>query len=122
MAMFLVCALVLVRVLRPAERDLLTGLVLTFTFYAFFGASADHSWGYRHAFPVLGSAALLAASATMSLAGQRGGALVQRIVFASAVVAILIQLPVRASQLERSARTRSTTIRGSPAIAGLPGN
>jgi hypothetical protein len=107
MALFLVVAMIVVRSLKPAERDLLAGLVLTFAFYALFGERDGHDWGYRHIYPVLGSAALLAGSATVTVAGQRGGALVSRLVMVSVAVALLVQLPLRAVRAERAARPRA---------------
>ncbi len=114
MALFLVTAVLLIRVLRPAERDLLTGLALTVVFYTVFGASGDHVWEYHQLFPVLGSAALLAASATVTLAAQRGGALVPRLVVVSTGVALMIQLPLRARHVERSTRSASTGLESRP--------
>jgi hypothetical protein len=111
MALFLIASVLLVRSLKPAERDLMAGLVLTLAFFFIFGANDGPNWGYQHVYPVLGSAALLAASATVTLAGQRGGALVPRIVAASAAVALLIQLPVRAAQAERSMRPSPPVVR-----------
>jgi hypothetical protein len=104
MAVFLVMSLLLVRSLKPAERDLMAGLMLTFAFFFMFGATDGPNWGYWHAYPVLGSAALLASSATVTVAGQRGGALIPRLVAVSAAVALLIQLPLRAAQSERLMR------------------
>jgi hypothetical protein len=113
MALFLVASVLLVRSLRPAERDLMAGLVLSLAVFFLFGATDDRAWGYQHVYPVLGSAALLAASATVSLAGQRGGALVPRLVAASAAAALLIQVPVRAARAERS-------MRPSPPVVSTP--
>jgi hypothetical protein len=106
MALFLVAALLLVRSLKPAERDLLAGVVLTFGFFMIFPEADGHAWGYRRAYPVLGSAALLAASATATIATQRGGALVSRLVMASTALALLVQLPLRAVQAERTTHPR----------------
>jgi hypothetical protein len=111
MALFLVASVLLVRSLKPAERDLMAGVVLTLAFFFMLGANDGPGWGYQHVYPVLGSAALLAASATVSVAGQRG-ALVPRLVAASAAVALLIQLPVRATHAERLMRPRPAEVRG----------
>jgi hypothetical protein len=117
MALFLVASILLVRSLKPAERDLAAGIVLTLAFFLILRANDGPSWGYQHVYPVLGSAALLAASATVSVAGQRG-ALVPRLVAASAAIALLIQLPVRATHAERLMRPRPPAVRG-PSEASL---
>jgi hypothetical protein len=106
MALFLVAAALLVRSLKPAERDLLAGLVLTFAFYFVFHETSGDDRNYRHLYPVLGSAALLAASATVRVAAQRGGTLVPRLVIASTAVALLVQLPLRMVQAQRATRPR----------------
>ncbi len=127
MALFVAAALLLVRVVKPAERDLMAGLILMFAFYFMFGGTDGHNWGYRHLYPALGTAALLAASATVAIAGQRGGALVSRLVVVSAAMALLIQLPLRAIQAGRAthagalaSRLRSTPTLDQPRAAPKP--
>ncbi|MFN2565745.1 MAG: hypothetical protein ABR499_12175 [Gemmatimonadaceae bacterium] len=115
MALFLVAAFFLLRSLKPAERDLMAGLVLTVAFYVLFPQNQGHGWGYRYAFSVLGNAALLAASATVGLAGK--GAPARRLVALSAAAAILVQLPLRSFQAERFVRPYAATL---DYIAGLP--
>jgi hypothetical protein len=103
MALFLVAAFFLIRSLKQAERDLMAGIVLTFAFYFAFPSTQGHGWGYRYLYSVLGSAALLAASATVALTGPTG-ALVRRLVVASSVAALVVQLPIRLFQAERFVR------------------
>ena len=110
MALFLIAAFFLVRSMKQAERDLMAGLVLTFAFYFVFPQNQGHGWGYRYFYSVLGSGALLAASATVALAGPTG-AVVRRLVVASAVATLLVQLPLRAIQAERFARPYAATLR-----------
>jgi hypothetical protein len=119
MALFLVSALLHVRSLKPAERDLWSGIVLTLAFHAVF-ASGDHVLGYGAGFAVLGAAALLAASATVTVAGQRG-ALMPRLVALSTVLTLLVQLPLRATQAQSALRHATSTIHdGAPAGATTP--
>jgi hypothetical protein len=111
MALFLITALWLVRSLKPAERDLMAGLVLTFAFYFLFLHTQGHGWGYRYLYPVLGNAVLLAASATVTIGSQLGGALVARLVAVSTALALMVQLPLRARQAERVVRPYAATLR-----------
>ncbi|MFN2565311.1 MAG: hypothetical protein ABR499_09925, partial [Gemmatimonadaceae bacterium] len=108
MALFLVVAVIVVRSLKPAERDLMAGLVLTIALYFLFPQNQGHGWGYRYAHSVLGNAVLLAASATVALAGQ--GTLVRRLVVVSATAAIIVQLPLRSVQAERFVRPYAATL------------
>ena len=116
MALFFVAALFVVRSLKPAERDLMAGLLLTFAFYFLFPENQGHGWGYRYVYSALGSAALLAASATVALTGH-WGAVGQRLVLASVAVAALVQLPLRSIQAERVVRPYAATLAH---IARLP--
>jgi hypothetical protein len=109
MAIFLVAAFFLIRSLKQAERDLLAGIVLTFAFYFLFPKNQGHGWGYRYMYSVLGSAALLAASAAVSLAGPTG-IVVRRLVATSVVAALLAQLPLRSVQAERFVRPYAATL------------
>jgi hypothetical protein len=109
MALFLVAAFFLIRSLKQAERDLMAGIVLTFAFYFLFPQNQGHGWGYRYFYSVLGSASLVAASATVALAGPTG-ALVRRLVTASSVAALVVQLPLRLIQAERFVRPYAATV------------
>jgi hypothetical protein len=109
MALFLIAAFLLVRSLKQAERDLMAGIVLTFAFYFMFPQNQGHGWGYRYLYSVLGSAALLAASATVALSGPTG-AVVRRLVVASSAAALLVQLPLRSLQAEHFVRPYALTL------------
>lgn len=110
MALFLVAALFLVRSMKGAERDLMAGVILTFAFYFLFPRNQGHGWGYRYLYSVLGSAALLSASATVALTAA-GGIAVRRLVVASSVLALAVQLPLRSIQTERFVRPYAATLR-----------
>jgi hypothetical protein len=109
MALLLVAAVFLLRSLKQAERDLMAGIVLTFAFYFLFPQNQGHGWGYRYLYSVLGSAALLAASATVALTGPTGG-VIRRLVIASSVVALVVQVPLRLLQAERFVRPYAATL------------
>jgi hypothetical protein len=109
MALFLVAAFFLIRSLKQAERDLMMGIVLTFAFYFLFPQNQGHGWGYRYFYSVLGSASLLAASATVALGGQTG-TIVRRVVIASSIAALFVQLPLRLAQAERFVRPYAATV------------
>jgi hypothetical protein len=109
MALFLVAAFFLIRSLKQAERDLMAGIVLTFAFYFLFPQNQGHGWGYRYFYSVLGSASLVAASATVALAGP-AGALVRRLVVASSLAALFVQLPLRLVQAERFVRPYAAAV------------
>jgi hypothetical protein len=109
MALFLIAAFFLIRSMKEAERDLMAGLVLTFAFYFLLPQNQGHGWGYRYLYSVLGSAALLAASATVTLTAA-GGAPLRRLLVSSAVVALAVQLPLRARQTERFVRPYAATL------------
>jgi hypothetical protein len=109
MALFLVASFLLIRSLKQAERDLMAGIVLSFAFYFVFPNNQGHGWGYRYLYSVMGSAALLAASATVALAGP-AGAVVRRLLVASSVAALFVQLPLRLLQAERFVRPYAATL------------
>lgn len=109
MALFLIAAFFLIRSMKQAERDLMAGLVLTFAFYFLFPQNQGHGWGYRYLYSVLGSAALLAGSATVTLTAA-GGAPLRRLLVASAIVTLAVQLPLRSLQTERFVRPYAATL------------
>jgi hypothetical protein len=109
MALFLIAAFFLIRSMKEVERDLMAGLVLTFAFYFLFPETQGHGWGYRYVYSVLGNAVLLAASATVALTGAAGTPL-RRLLVASAVLALAVQLPLRARQTERFVRPYAATL------------
>ena len=86
------------RSLKAAERDLAAGLALAVIAHIALGGGGRYALGSGYLYPLLGNAALLAGSATGILGAQRGGRLVPRLVTASAVAALLVQLPLRLAQ------------------------
>lgn len=85
-------------------RDLALGLCATFGFYFFFASHQGHGWGYRYLYGVLGNLALVAAAGVPLLARAAGARVAGRLVAASLLVSLLVQLPLRSMQAERFVR------------------
>ncbi|MGI8546244.1 MAG: hypothetical protein ACR2M1_02755 [Gemmatimonadaceae bacterium] len=106
----LVVILALVAVVRwrklgTTERDLAVGLVLTAAFFTLFPLTQGHGWGDRYIYSALGNLMILAAVAGGDLAEEGLGMVrVGRLVAASTLVALLIQVPLRAVQVEHFVR------------------
>ena len=92
------------RRLETAERLLAAGVALSFAFFYWFASTQGHGWGYRYTFPVLGNLVLLAALGTDMLTNALGRVVVRRVLVASLVLTALVQLPLRAWQVERYVR------------------
>lgn len=92
------------RSLPPMEQLLGAGIVLSLVFFLFFPSTQGHGWGYRYTYAVLGNMALLAATGVEMLRKSLGRTVVRRAVVASVLVTIMIQIPVRAWQVERYVR------------------
>jgi hypothetical protein len=92
------------RRMRPFERDLLAGIVLTAAFYVAFRASQGHGWGYRYIYNVLGSLVLLAVAGIMEIRSRCGSIRMERLVAASLLVTVAFQWPLRGRQIERFVR------------------
>jgi hypothetical protein len=88
------------RAMAPIVRDLALSVFLTLGFYFFIGFDQGQGWGYRYAYPVLGNLTLLAGQGWSVLSEDwkrtTGGALVG----ASLLIAVTVQLPLRAMQVE----------------------
>jgi hypothetical protein len=102
--MLVVAALVQARRLTPPMRDLAWGVLLTIVFYAFFPATQGHGWGYRYAYQVLGSLALLGAAGITPLVDALGSRRASLLVGASLIVGLVAQLPHRLMDTERFVR------------------
>jgi hypothetical protein len=100
-----------VRRLGPVLTDVALGVALTLGFYLFFPLTQGHGWGYRYAYQVLGSLALLAAAGTPALAAAAGAKRAQGLLAASFVTALVIQVPVRVWQGERFSRPYAAAYR-----------
>jgi hypothetical protein len=104
MAIALLWVAVSWRSLSSVERLLGAGVVLSFLFFLFFPSTQGHGWGYRYTYAVLGNMALLAVTGVARLRETLGRVFVRRAVVASILVTIMIQIPVRAWQVERYVR------------------
>jgi hypothetical protein len=92
------------RSLSPMEKLLVPSVALSFLFFIMFPSTQGHGWGYRYIYATLGNLVLLGAVGTDALAASLGSAFVKRLVVASLVVTAAIQLPIRATQIERYVR------------------
>ena len=109
-------ALALVGVVRarrldPLLGDLALGVVLTLGFYFFFPLTQGHGWGYRYAYQILGSLALLAAAGLSLLVSAIGARHTQALLAASFALALLVQVPLRFVQGERFIRPYAAAYR-----------
>jgi hypothetical protein len=85
-------------------RDLGWGIAITLAFYTFFPRTQGHGWGYRYAYQVIGSLALLAAAGSAPLREALGRVRATRLLVASFIVALVVQLPIRIIDVERFIR------------------
>ena len=99
------------RRLDPLSGDLALGVLLTLGFYFFFPLTQGHGWGYRYAYQVLGSVALLAAMGAPSLVEAVGARRAQGLLIASFALAVLVQVPMRFLQGERFVRPYAAAYR-----------
>jgi hypothetical protein len=99
------------RRLDPVLRDLASGVLLTLAFYFFFPLTQGHGWGYRYAYQVLGSLALLAAAGAPTLLSAVGARRAQLLLAASFVLALGVQVPLRFRQSERFIRPYAAAYR-----------
>lgn len=100
----LLVALFAWRRLGVTERDLATGLLLTFAFYLLFPANQGHGWGYRYIYGALGNVVLLAAAGASIAARQVPRERLCALIAASLLVTVVVQLPLRFRQIERFVR------------------
>ena len=99
------------RRLDPLLGDLALGVLLTLGFYFFFPLTQGHGWGYRYAYQVLGSLALLAAAGAPALVAAVGARRAQGLLLASFAAALLVQVPLRFLQGERFVRPYAAAYR-----------
>ena len=90
--------------LTTTEQCLALGIVLSFGFFLFYPLTQGHGWGYRYTYPVLGNMALLGASGMARMGAALGRRTTQRLLLASTLVTVFVQLPLRAWQIERYVR------------------
>jgi hypothetical protein len=99
------------RRLGPVMTDVALGVAFTLAFYLFFPLTQGHGWGYRYAYQVLGSLALLAAAGTPSLVAAMGARRAKGLLVASFATAVLVQIPLRFVQGERFIRPYAAAYR-----------
>ncbi|HEX7940707.1 MAG TPA: hypothetical protein VF488_02845, partial [Gemmatimonadaceae bacterium] len=88
----------------PVIVDLAAGVVVTLLFFMFFPSTQGHGWGYRYAFQVLGSLALIAAEGVPTFVSALGERRAQRWLVAECALALVVQIPLRLVQTERFIR------------------
>jgi len=101
--------LALIVVLRPWKPpavivDLAIGAGMTLVFFSFFPSTQGHGWGYRYAFQVLGSLALIAAEGVPVVARAIGASRTRAWMATGLALAVVVQLPLRLLQTERFVR------------------
>jgi hypothetical protein len=104
MLALVVLALARLPQLPAVYTDLALGVLLTCGLYLLFPATQGHGWGYRYAFQLLGSLALLGAAGLASLQDVLGARRAWRLLQGALLVAVFIQLPLRLRQTERFVR------------------
>jgi hypothetical protein len=107
--------LALVVVLRPWRSpavivDLSLGVMLTLVFFAFFPSTQGHGWGYRYAFQVIGSLALIAAEGVPVVASAFGAWRTRAWLATGLALALVVQLPLRLVQTERFVRPFAASV------------
>jgi hypothetical protein len=88
----------------PVIVDLAAGVVITLLFFMFFPSTQGHGWGYRYAFQVLGSLALIAAEGIPPLVRALDARHARGWLVAGVAIALVVQLPLRLVQTERFVR------------------
>jgi hypothetical protein len=95
----------------PVITDVALGVAGTLLFYLFFPLTQGHGWGYRYAYQVVGSLALLAAAGTPWLVAATGARRAQGLLVTSFATALLVQVPLRFVQGERFIRPYAAAYR-----------
>jgi hypothetical protein len=90
-------ALLRFRHLDRPQRDLAWGLILAVAFYSCFSLGQGHGWGYRYLHPYLGNLVLLAVTGSRMMANASPDSYprVRRLLVASTLLAIIVQIPFR---------------------------
>jgi hypothetical protein len=97
---------VLLRLWRsaPVIVDLGLGVLVTLVFFSLFPSTQGHGWGYRYAFQILGSLALIAAEGAPAMSSVFGESRARAWLAAGLAFALAVQLPLRLVQTERFVR------------------
>jgi hypothetical protein len=98
------CVFLRVRRSPPVIVDLALGVVLTLVFFASFPSTQGHGWGYRYAFQVVGSLALIAAEGVSTVSSVLGARRTRAWLATGLALALVVQLPLRLVQTERFVR------------------
>ena len=99
-----VAALCQPRRLGAPLADLAWGVLITLGFYLFFPSTQGHGWGYRYAYQVLGSLALLGAAGIVPLVEAMGRRRAQLLVATALLLAVVLELPARLRNTEHFVR------------------
>jgi len=104
MSLLAVVGLMRWRTMSPPLRNLALGLFFSLGFYLFVNVEQGHGWGYRYAYGVLGNLSLVAGHGwvTMREGWRRSRGLA--FVTVSVLCSILVQVPIRAIQIETFVR------------------
>ena len=92
------------RSLSNSEQSLLLGIAMSFGWFFLFPMTQGHGWGYRYTYPVLGNIALLGATGYRLMSKSVGDALMRRLMVASVVATVALQIPLRAWQVREYVR------------------
>jgi hypothetical protein len=92
------------RSLTTTEQSLLLGTAMSFGWFFMFPMTQGHGWGYRYTYPVLGNIALLGATGYRLMARSVGDVLMRRLLVASAVLTVAVQIPLRSWQVREYIR------------------
>jgi len=104
LAIFVFVVFLRLRSSPPVIVDLAVGVVITLLFFMFFPSTQGHGWGYRYAFQVLGSLALIAAEGVPQFVSALGERRARGWLVATCAIALVVQLPLRLVQTERFVR------------------
>jgi hypothetical protein len=104
LGLLVAAALLGTRKLEQPLADLAWGVLLTLGFYVFYPLNQMHGWGYRYAYQVLGSLALIGAAGVGPIQATLGTQRTKFLIAASLLVTLIAQLPLRLIQTERFVR------------------
>lgn len=103
LCLLLLVALFRFRRLPELARDLLLGILLTFSFYCLFPLGQGHGWGYRYVYPVLGNMVVVGVFGASEIWGSRAS-IRRPAIWASLLATAVFQIPLRSLQLESFVR------------------
>jgi hypothetical protein len=92
------------RALSARELCLAAGVLLSFALFFLFPSTQGHGWGYRYTYPVLGNIVLLGVVGAGAMMQSLGVVRFRRLLVVSLALTVVVQVPVRAWQIERFVR------------------